>query len=210
MSELVSWPAGTDRDPQSRSLLHEPSHPWHDPDTAYEPGSEAPGSAWGSPDPPPVWGATCTPPAWDATPPTQAWGATPATQAWSAAPTPSALAPVVYQGPLSVTERNWASVAHLAGFAGAMIAMPFLGPLVVLLSGGNRSEYVRRHAVEALNFNLSALLWLVISCVLVLLLIGIPMVVGLVILYIVSSVRGALAAGRGEEYRYPITLRFVS
>ena len=107
-------------------------------------------------------------------------------------------------------ERNWAVGAHLSGFVAAYLALGFIGPLVIMLTGGTRSAFVRRHAVEALNFNISVLIWLAVSAVLSIILIGLPMLLAVGILYVVASIQGALAAGRGEEYRYPITIRFVS
>lgn len=106
-------------------------------------------------------------------------------------------------------ERNWAVAAHLSGFVAAYVALGFLGPLVVLLAAGNRSAYVRRHAVEALNFNLSVLLYAGVSAVLILILIGLPLLLAVGLLYLVSVIMGAMAASRGEEYRYPVTIRFV-
>jgi uncharacterized Tic20 family protein len=110
----------------------------------------------------------------------------------------------------STEERNWAVAAHLSGFVAAYLALGFLGPLVVLLASGPRSAFVRRHAVEALNFNLSVLLYAIVSGVLVLVLIGFPMLVALALLYLVTTIQGALAASRGQEFRYPLTIRFVS
>ncbi len=116
----------------------------------------------------------------------------------------------VEPAPLSaLDERNWAVAAHLSGFVAAYVALGFLGPLTVLLIAGHRSPYVRHHAVEALNFNLSILLWLLVSALLVIVLIGIPMLVAVGVTYVVAVVLGAVAAGRGESYRYPLTIRFV-
>lgn len=109
-----------------------------------------------------------------------------------------------------VEERNWAVAAHLSGFVAAWFALGFLGPLVVLLAAGNRSPFVRRHAVEALNFNLSVLLYLAISLVLVLVLVGVVTMLAVGVLYVVASILGAVAASRGDEFRYPLTIRFVS
>lgn len=108
------------------------------------------------------------------------------------------------------SERNWAIAAHLSSFVAAMVALSFIGPLVVLLTEGGRSSYVRRHAVEALNFNLSVLLWVVVSALLAFLFVGIPMLLGLLVLYVVSTIRGTVAASRGLDFRYPLTIRFVS
>ncbi|HET9658004.1 MAG TPA: DUF4870 domain-containing protein [Kineosporiaceae bacterium] len=129
---------------------------------------------------------------------------------------PAYPAPPVYgspAGPVPMNppeERNWAMAAHLSSFVAAYVALGFLGPLLVMLTAGGRSPFVRRHAVEALNFNLSVLIY-VIACVpLSLILIGIPMLLALAILYLVTTVQGAIAASRGQEYRYPLTIRLVS
>jgi uncharacterized Tic20 family protein len=113
-------------------------------------------------------------------------------------------------GPLGPQEeRNWAVAAHLGSFVAAYVALGFLAPLAVLLMAGRRSAFVRRHAVEALNFNLTVLLYAAISAVLIAVLIGIPMLVALGVLYIVAVLFGAAAASRGEDYRYPLTIRLV-
>jgi uncharacterized protein len=119
-------------------------------------------------------------------------------------------APAPEPGPLSPQdERNWAVAAHLGGFVAAYVALGFLAPLAVLLLAGRRSAFVRRHAVEALNFNLSVLAYAAISAVLILIVIGIPLPVAVGLLYVVAVLLGAMAASRGEDYRYPLTIRFV-
>ena len=118
--------------------------------------------------------------------------------------------PVMHDQPLAAeAEQNWAIAAHLSSFLAAYVALGVLGPLVVMLIAGPRSAFVRRHAVEALNFNISVLIYLAVSALLMFVLIGFPMVVAIGVLYLVAVIRGALAASRGEEYRYPLTIRFV-
>lgn len=112
--------------------------------------------------------------------------------------------------PLSTSdERTWGMLAHLSGFVAAYVALGLIGPAVVLATMGQRSDFVRRHAVEALNFNISVLIYAAVSGVLAFVLIGIPMLVALAVLYLVTVIQGAMAANRGEEYRYPLTIRFV-
>jgi uncharacterized Tic20 family protein len=106
-------------------------------------------------------------------------------------------------------ERNWAMAAHLSGFAAAYVALGFLGPLVVLLLAGDRSAFVRRHAVEALNFNLTWLIYIVVAAVLAIFLIGLPILLVLGVAYLVLVIRAALAASNGRDYRYPLTIRFI-
>lgn len=119
-------------------------------------------------------------------------------------PVPAAPAPL---SPGSV--RLWAMAAHLSGFLAAYVALGFLGPLVVLLAVGNRSPYVRRHAVEALNFNLTWLIYIVVGVILAFLLIGIPILIALGVAYLVLVVLGAVAASDGRDFRYPLTIRFI-
>jgi len=108
------------------------------------------------------------------------------------------------------SERNWAVAAHLGALFLLFTGLGFVAPLAVLLTGGARSPYVRRQAVETLNFSLSLLLWAMIGLVLVLVLVGLLILAGLAVVAVVSGVLGAVAASRGEEYRYPLTLRLVS
>jgi uncharacterized protein len=108
------------------------------------------------------------------------------------------------------SERNWAMGAHLSAFAAAYLALGFLGPLIMMLTVGNRSPFVRRHAVEALNFNLSWLLYIVVAGILVWLLVGIPLLILLGVAYLVLVVLAAIEASGGREYRYPLTIRIVS
>lgn len=115
-----------------------------------------------------------------------------------------------YQQMSPSTERSWAAGAHLSSFAAAYVALGFLGPLVVLLLIGDRSALVRRHAVEALNFNLSWLLYIVVAGILAIVLIGLPILVALGVAYLVLVVLAAVEASRGGEYRYPLTIRLVS
>ena len=110
----------------------------------------------------------------------------------------------------SSTERTWAWVSHAGCFVGAWIAMAFLVPLVIMLTKGKTSPFVRRHAVESLNFQISALIYGAVSFVLALLVIGLVLLVVLAIFYVVVVVLATLKAARGEEYRYPLTIRLVS
>lgn len=106
--------------------------------------------------------------------------------------------------------RNWAVVAHLSAFVGAWVALAFVGPLVVWLIKRDEHPFVAMHATEALNFNLSLLIWLAVAVPLSLLLIGIPLLITIGIAWLVLTVVAAVKAANGEEYRYPFTIRFVS
>jgi uncharacterized protein len=112
--------------------------------------------------------------------------------------------------------RNWAMAAHLSALIGLVIGFSFLGPLVVYLVRRD-DPYSRAHAAEALNFNLSVLIYAIVGgfvlVILILLLVGIvliPLAIAAFVAWIVLVVVAGIKAGRGEQYRYPVTIRFVS
>ena len=106
-------------------------------------------------------------------------------------------------------ERTWAMLAHLGSFVAAYIALGLVAPLIVLLVKGNESAYVRAHAVESLNFQITALIAALVSIPLVFVLIGIPMLIVIGVLYLIWVIQASIAANRGEYFRYPINWRIV-
>lgn len=112
-------------------------------------------------------------------------------------------------------ERAWALAAHIGSPVAAFVAMAFLAPLIVLLVAGDRSPFVRRHAVESLNFQISLLAYLAVAFVLTLATLGMALIVllpvGLVVAVValVLIIQATMAASRGEDYRYPLTFRFI-
>lgn len=106
--------------------------------------------------------------------------------------------------------RHWALGAHLSVFVGAWFALAFLGPLVVWLLKREEHQFIAMHAKEALNFNLSVLIYVIVGVILSFLIIGIPLLIAIGIAWIVLTVIAAVKAENGEEYRYPLTIRFVA
>jgi uncharacterized Tic20 family protein len=110
----------------------------------------------------------------------------------------------------STEERNWAMAAHLGSLVAAWFALGLIAPLLVLLIQGDRSPYIRRHAVESLNFQINALLYSVVCFVLMFVLIGFGLIVVYGIFYLVCVITATVRASNGADYRYPLTLRLVS
>ncbi|MCU1601471.1 MAG: hypothetical protein JWO22_2180 [Frankiales bacterium] len=103
-------------------------------------------------------------------------------------------------------DTTLAVLVHLSWFAFGLI-----GPLVVYLIAKDDpyKPMTRHHAAEALNFHLTMLIGLVVSLVLILVIVGLFLLIGLAIFGAVMAIIAAVAAGRREPYRYPITIRFV-
>jgi uncharacterized protein len=101
-------------------------------------------------------------------------------------------------------EKGWALGAHLS----ALVAQ-FIGPLLIFLIQGPKSPFVRAHAAEALNFNLTVTIYFVASLVLMLVLVGFVTMLAAMVLWFVCTIIATVKAGNGEGYRYPLTIRFV-
>lgn len=109
--------------------------------------------------------------------------------------------------------------AHLSALAGVLLGgLPaFLGPLVVwLLRRDAGDPFATDHAREALNFNLSVIIYAVAAVVVTIFTLGLallvvaPVALVVAIGYLVVTIRAAMAASRGEPYTYPLTIRLVS
>jgi uncharacterized protein len=113
--------------------------------------------------------------------------------------------------------RQWGAIAHASALIGLVIGISAVGPLIVYLIRKDGDPWVRAQAAEALNFNLSWLIWLVglslVTFVLFFVLVGvllIPIIALGALAWLVLVVIGAVRAGRGESFRYPLTIRFVT
>jgi len=111
---------------------------------------------------------------------------------------------------LTSEERNWAVAAHLGSFLAAWVALGLLAPLAVLLLKSNDSAFIRRHAVESLNFQINALVYTVVFGILIIFLIGLVLLPLYGIFYLICVILASVRASHGEEYRYPLTLRFIT
>lgn len=115
------------------------------------------------------------------------------------------------ENPPSDQERTWAILSHALALAGGFLGgIPaFVGPLVIYLVYRDRSAYITHHAREALNFQLSILLYAVISGILIIVLVGFILLILVALMWLVFTIMATIAASRNEWYRYPMTIRFI-
>ena len=71
------------------------------------------------------------------------------------------------------------------------------------------SPIVDAHGKEAVNFNLSFLIYGIVSFVLLFVLIGLLLLPVVGIAWFVLAIIGTMKASAGEFYRYPATIRFI-
>ncbi|TKK88014.1 DUF1707 and DUF4870 domain-containing protein [Herbidospora galbida] len=100
------------------------------------------------------------------------------------------------------SDRVVGAAAHLITLTGLFV----VGPLIMLLTAGRTSPYVRRHAMEALNFHLTVF---GATILLPFTVVGIVLVPLFWVLGIVLSIVGGISALADGEFRYPLTIRLI-
>jgi uncharacterized Tic20 family protein len=105
--------------------------------------------------------------------------------------------------------RTYALFTHLS-LVLAHMGIMVIPPLVLWLIKRKESHFIDDHAKEALNFQISLLIYALVSTVLVPACgIGIVGWVATYALGIVGMIMASVAANRGELFRYPATIRLV-
>jgi uncharacterized Tic20 family protein len=108
-------------------------------------------------------------------------------------------------------ERNWAVLCHLSSLL-AMITLGagIIAPTVLWLVKKDESEFINDQGKGALNFSISVLLAWIVCIPFTFIVIGFAMMGIVLVTWFVFAIIAALAASRGEHYRYPFSLRLIS
>lgn len=121
-------------------------------------------------------------------------------------------------GPSS-DERLWAMLGHLSALSGLLTGGigNIVGPLIVWQVKKDSQPFAAAEAKEALNFNISWLIWTLalwgVTWILMLILIGfllVPVLSLLGVAWLVLMIIAGLKAHEGRSFRYPLTIRFIS
>lgn len=114
------------------------------------------------------------------------------------------------ESPLTAQSKTWAMASHMSAYVVFLgIPLPLVGPLVMWLLKRDDDPFVEHHAREALNFNISIMLYTFVAGVLVLAVVGIVLLPIVLVAWFVLTIVAGIRASNGEPYRYPMTIRFV-
>lgn len=102
-------------------------------------------------------------------------------------------------------EKLWATLIHIGG-----IFFGFVPALVGYLVLKDRGPFIRGHSTTALNFQLTMLIGYVVGYVTAFVFIGFLVLLAVGILVLVFGIIAAIAANRGEEYYYPVAIKFLT
>lgn len=112
-------------------------------------------------------------------------------------------------GAADSSERTYAMLTHLSllGWHFGLIVIP---ALVMWLVKRDESPFLDDHGKEALNFQISLLIYGVLGLVLTPACgIGVAVWAAAYVLGLVGMIMGAVAANKGEYFRYPACIRLV-
>ncbi len=104
---------------------------------------------------------------------------------------------------LNNEQKLLCGIAHL----GWVVGFPILIPLLILLL--YKDDFVNLQAKEALVFQIALTIFITISAILSILLIGIPFLLILIVVSFILPVTAVVKICKGFDYSYPITGKFV-
>ena len=108
-------------------------------------------------------------------------------------------------------ERTWAMFAHLSSFLGytCIPLANIIAPLIIWQVKKDDMPFASDQGKECLNFQISMLIYVIISAILIIILIGVAFLVILYVMNIILTIIAAIKANEGVPYRYPLTMRFI-
>lgn len=114
-------------------------------------------------------------------------------------------------GPYSSPVRQWAMFCHFAAFFWFLVPMVgnVIGPLIVWQLKKDVDPFIDQQGKEAVNFQITFSVLLMICGLLAWILIGFPLMVLLSVGALVLTVIAGIKANAGESYRYPFCWRLL-
>jgi uncharacterized Tic20 family protein len=106
--------------------------------------------------------------------------------------------------------KTWSVLSHILTLAGGVI--PFgnvIAPLVIWLLKKDECAEVARHALESLNFQISATIYIFVAGILCFVAVGFVLVPAVLLFVLVCVIVATVKAANGESFRYPLSLRFI-
>src|SRR5437763_13076159 len=119
--------------------------------------------------------------------------------------------PLPVSAPALNNVRTWCALCHASALLGVFLHFPghLIPPLIVWLMKRDESPELDAHGKEAVNFQISMLIYNAIAAVFCLVLIGFFFLAVLWALNAVLVIIAAIKASDGKFFRYPMTIRFI-
>lgn len=107
--------------------------------------------------------------------------------------------------------RQWAMLCHYAAFCWLVAPMigNVIGPLVLWQLKKELDPFIDEQGKEALNFQITVSITLMVCGLLAWILIGFPLMVLVSLAALVLTIIAGIKANEGRPYRYPLSWRLV-
>jgi uncharacterized protein len=107
--------------------------------------------------------------------------------------------------------RSWCAFIHASALLGVLLHFPghLLPPLILWLIKRDDAPALDAHGKEAVNFQISMLIYNLVAAVFCLILVGFVFLAILWILNTIFVIIAAIQASDGKFFRYPMTIRFI-
>lgn len=103
-------------------------------------------------------------------------------------------------------DRRTAVLCHVFVAAGAVSGVLLIVPVVLWLTGRDRSPFIDDHGREAINFMISMILWTILLAVTI---IGMALLWIPPLLTVILAIIAAVRASNRRYTRYPLTIRIL-
>ena len=113
--------------------------------------------------------------------------------------------------PASTTdERTWSLLLHISALAGMVFPLGnVIGPFVFWLIKKPESELIDRHGKAALNFQISSTIYMIGMGLLVIVLIGLPLLIGYVVFWFIMVIVATIRAADDKDPGYLLSIPFL-
>ena len=112
--------------------------------------------------------------------------------------------------PWNMELSSYCMLMHLSQFAGMIIPMAgIVLPIIMWTTNKDKSPLIDQHGKNILNWMISFFIYIIISSILILLLVGIFALIALCIMWFVFVIIGAIKANNKEIFNYPLTITFI-
>ena len=112
--------------------------------------------------------------------------------------------------PWNMDLSSYCMLMHLSQFAG--IIVPFGGialPIIMWATNKDKSSIIDQHGKNILNWMISFYIYVSISAILILLIVGIFALIALCLVAVIFAIIGAIKANNKEIFNYPLSITFI-
>jgi uncharacterized protein len=109
---------------------------------------------------------------------------------------------------LGMTPSTYAMAMHLSQYAAYILPLAgVIVPIAMWLYARDSDEFVNEHGRDLMIFLVSYAIYVVVAFILCFVAIGFVLLPILGLMGLILPIFGAIAASKGESYRYPMTLK---